>query len=356
MRKEDFLSALDGIDEDLLEPVAESRAAERKSPVRFAILIVAVAAVLITVAAFSVSLGMRGPAAAPIAPTDETESGTEQITETEPYVIADAKTMTDTEKGTETDDDTIGTDTDPVSSEVEIDPTLVPEPNGDNSVSDDPTPVKPIDSEKDNQPDRQPEKTDSRPVETDPPRHTETEPQTEPDDSEVKENPPVDPGSAYLMEDFAKIIFELEGVDISYSSAPGSRPLTEDETVDLWFIQNVVSYGLTQGVGEPPPFEEQLRVFRQTNVTRGVAATILRQYAKYRGIPDLTVREWRGFSDVDEKDPKNIPVIALYRAGFMDPTEEDRFGVDDPSSIEEIGRIAEVIRSYSDNMNDLSGE
>ena len=351
MKLNDFLSAVGGIDEDLVEPVAESRTNDKKNPVRFAILIAAVAAAIVAVAAFSLALGMRGPANAPTATADVTEKGTDNITETEPNVIADAETETDTGKDTETGDDTIGTDPVPVSSEVEVDPALVPEPGVDDSSAEGPTPVEPIDSGKDNQPERQSEKIESDPVETDSPRQKETGKQTESDDSDTEENPPVDPAGAYLMEDFAKIIFELEGVDISYSSAPGSRPLTEDETVDLWFIQNVVWYGSTQGAGESPSVDELLNNFRQTNVTRGVAASILNQYAKFRGIPDLTVREWRGFSDVNEEDPMSISVISLYRAGFMDPVEEDRFGIDDPSSIAEIQKIAQIIRSLSDNQN-----
>jgi hypothetical protein len=236
----DFLSAVGGIDEDLVEPVAESRTNDKKNPVRFAILIAAVAAAIVAVAAFSLALGMRGPANAPTATADVTEKGTDNITETEPNVIADAETETDTEKGTETGDDTIGTDPVPVSSEVEVDPILIPEPGVDDSSAEDPTPVEPIDSGKDNQPERQSEKTESDPVESDTTRQTETERKTEPDDSDTEENPPVDPAGAYLMEDFAKIIFELEGFDISYSLVPDSRPLTEDEAVDLWFIQNVV--------------------------------------------------------------------------------------------------------------------
>ncbi len=352
MKLNDFLSAVGGIDEDLVEPVAESRTNDKKNPVRFAILIAAVAAAIVAVAAFSLALGMRGSTGTPVAPADGTESTKEQLPATEPIATVSDDIGTDTESDTGTES---RTETAPASISSDYEINLVPsyEPIIDSGVNEDPTPVGPTDSKtnKQQESDRQSEKTESDPVESDTTRQTETERKTEPDDSDTEENPPVDPAGAYLMEDFAKIIFELEGFDISYSLVPDFRPLTQDEAVDLWFIQNVVWHGMTQGASEPPPVDELLDNFRQTNVTRGVAASILNQYAKFRGIPDLTVREWRGFSDVNEEDPMSIPVISLYRAGFMDPVEEDRFGIDDPSSIAEIRKIAQIIRSLSDNQN-----
>ncbi|MBQ7474797.1 MAG: hypothetical protein IJS78_02635 [Clostridia bacterium] len=190
MKQNDFLSAVGGIDEDLLEPVAESRANDKKNPVRLVILVGAVAAVVLLAASLSVSFGMRRPASPPVVPADETASGTETLAATEPIVVVGEDTDTDAENQTEPAPDKITTVGDNTEKDTEnyTEPAPVPAPSEDGtepapsyapvedaSSNEDPAPV----TDPGPATEKQSEKTESDPVESDTPRQTETERQTQ---------------------------------------------------------------------------------------------------------------------------------------------------------------------------------
>ena len=190
MKQNDFLSAVGGIDKDLLEPVAESRANDKKNPIRFVILVGAVAAAIVAVAAFSLALGMKGPTGTPVAPAGGTESTEEQLPATEPIATVSDDTVTDTEHQTEPATApiaTAGDNTDPYTEDLtEPAPTRIPpeggtdrapsyEPVEDTRTNDDPTPLTPPRPNTE----KQSEKSDPDPIESDTPRQTETERQSD---------------------------------------------------------------------------------------------------------------------------------------------------------------------------------
>ncbi|MBQ6676525.1 MAG: S-layer homology domain-containing protein [Clostridia bacterium] len=378
MKKEDFISSMAEIDDDLLGPVAAEEANREKRRIKVLFPIVAACVVAVAVALFAVSLGMRKPQTVPgISATDDRSvftsdekapDSSDSLIETDR--LGDLTTETETDTETETG--------------IESDPVPVDSDEGYNNVSGEPGPgpdVTAPDTEKPEQTVREPEKTPVTPPVTDKQSESgDTEgsnpvpPDSGSDVESATSEPPIDPDREMTVEDLCLAIYRrLEGsprLDLPGAAgggfvpvgAPGDDPgsgypegysehssaYKGNEFGSVWYYYYVVCRGYGATVDT---LKSMAAGYANTPLLKGRTAKMLVDYLRYHLDDEtfdfmksyLTKREYPGFSDVEEGSEYRDDIILAYELGLIEPESDGMFGVNEPVTEEELNAYLDFI-------------